>query len=919
MRNITHNTLLALGFDTDLIAKIAQNNHTLSVLKAMSDKALLATYAPAEAQLIKDRIKRKPIDDDVLERVINAAYEACCFCEDGNSERPYQIHHIVEHAKTQDNSEDNLLLICPSHHQSVPKHFSEDEQKARRRAWHATVLIAKAYRNRGISYPYGLFAAKDYGRKPRPEELIEGYRLSPSTALAVSRHALAQEGLEQVTSRHFLLIVGASGDGKTTLAVGVAGLLSESGLAVYSYQRPHTGNSPPLKDILTFLEAADRACVLLLDDANLYLTETDLSQIAASAGKPVLVIATWTRGSLSDTVRLERHLLNSLLVSWERVREGIRQFLLAHETVVVQALQKLTPTGGAGRTVGLGYMNIPLVSQIARYEKGAKTAAGFFFLLRGGGEIAKTEIESLANDSRSDVPVLFAAVEQIAGFERLVTPGEAAEACQRVETTARQGATPEWVQEVFETQRGRGHMQEERGGYTTIHRDWAAHFIEAGHANEGTRPELERLLAPNLDVGATEPKRLLRAWSWLCYEKSAGAFVRSRLASATPADWASLVGRAIADGLGTIGPIADRMHILFRRPDWEQTVAKAFSAHESSLRALLEHVLPSDLYSLRSLAMALDHAAPDLAARVWESWPPAKAASLIEQLHPDDYDTANWLLNSVGQHSPVWVMEVGKSVQWTSISERLKEVSTGDLDSVFRVRDLMYKLGKPTYRSMIRRLADASCDALARAHLADIHVGFAHMFWWISFPDDVARIIQALDLPQLTEDLVSSRPREWRHLAEFAAFLGPVGNEFLATLLQTVDTDAFVNCIRSQSEGYEYELRCLIWVLRHASDERKIELAEKLYGVIRDACNRSKTELPQIMRAYRALDEMMADKLAAELAFDNAQPEEDDKEPEDDPGDSEIAKIRKRYAELDASGEDYIVDDPNAPPEKQVS
>src|SRR5207245_1771590 len=115
----------------------------------------------------------------------------------------------------------------------------------------------------------------------------EGYRLSPSTALAVSRHELAREGFDLLQSRHFLLIVGASGDGKTTLATGVAGILSESGLSVFSYQRPHTANSLPLKDVLTFLEAADRPCVLLLDDANLYLTETDLGQIAASAGKPV--------------------------------------------------------------------------------------------------------------------------------------------------------------------------------------------------------------------------------------------------------------------------------------------------------------------------------------------------------------------------------------------------------------------------------------------------------------------------------------------------------------------------------------------------------------------------------------------------------------------------------------------------------
>jgi hypothetical protein len=410
----------------------------------------------------------------------------------------------------------------------------------------------------------------------------------------------------------------------------------------------------------------------------------------------------------------------------------------------------------------------------------------------------------------------------------------------------------------------------------------------------------------------------MRTWSWLWYEKAAGAFVKSRLAAATPEDWASLVGRSIADGLSTIGPIADRMHILFHKPDWEQTVAQAFAAHKDSLRGLLDHVVPEDLYSLRSLAMALGHAAPDLAARLWESWPPAKAASLIEQLHPDAYDTAGWLLSSVARHSPAWIKDVGASVRWTQISDRLMEVSTGDLASAFRCRDLMYGLKKPIYRSMIRRMVDAACDALASAHLAEFRIGFPLPFWWIAFPGEVDRIIKAVDLSRLVDDIVRSRPREWRHFAEFSGFVGPVGNDFFVKLFQQADIDAFVTCIQSQSEGYEYELRCLIWVLRRAGDESRQELAQKLYGSIRDACQRSKIESPSLMKAYRAFNETLAAKLATELGLSGDQPEDDDEEPKDDK-DHDIEEIRKRYEVLDASGKDYIVDDPNAPQEEQVS
>src|SRR5205807_9403932 len=115
-----------------------------------------------------------------------------------------------------------------------------------------------------------------------------------------------------------------------------------------------------------------------------------------------------------------------------------------------------------------------------------------------------------------------------------------------------------------------------------------------------------------------------------------------------------------------------------------------------------------------------------------------------------------------------------------------------------------------------------------------------------------------------------------------------------------------------------YELSCLIWVLRRASVERKVEFAERLYGTVRDACKRSQTEAPSLLKAYLALDQTRAEKLAAELALATAQPE-DDEEDEDDLKDKELSKIRKRYADADASGEDYIVDDPNAPPEEQTS
>lgn len=906
MRSKTETALLARGFDSELIKKIDQQRDTLRSLHAKSDAALLRDYSDAELLFIKENIKRKPIPPEVLERVISAADGACCFCDDGNSARPYQVHHIVEYARTQDNSEDNLVLICPSHHQNIPKHFSVAEQKARRRSWQATVRIARAYRARGLEYPYGLFIAKDFGTDPRPDEVIQRYGVSPATALAISRHELADEGVRRVRSDKFLLIVGAPGDGKTTLAVGIGGLLAEQGIPFFSYQRHVSADSLRVKDIMTFLEAADRECVLLLDDANLALSETGLGEIARAAGKPVLIVATWTRESLSDTVRLERHHTNPLLVGWERLQPSIRQFLIANEPAIVRALQPHDYACALDR-IGMGYLATQLTSRIVRYEKSAKTCAEFFFLLRGGANVVATEVESLARESRADVPVLYAAVEQIAGFERFVTPLEAANACSQVEKAAAREATSAWVEEVFETQCKRGRMQRSRDAYTTIHRDWARRLIEAGCSSAGAGGEAEAFLRPNLDLQNGDPMRILRTWSWIWNEKTAGRFVRETLAQAAPYAWTAFVGRAIAVGFEAVGSVAERMHLLFRRPGWEQTLAGAFEANENELSLLLNRATPDDVYALMSLSTALSHASPAFAARFWKSWPPSSAAELIEKLRPDAYDAANWMLVGIMRHSPEWAKEVGRLVRWDEVSRQLERARVGDVASVFTCKDLLSTLGVPIRRSMIRRFATAVAKALTGAHWADISVGlFFCSTYWVCFPIEVERIIESLDRERLADELGRSRPREWRNALELAMFTGQVAEEFFADVLGRVDLEKLTRSVRTQAEGCEYELRCLIWLLSRADEPRRMEFSRALNSEIRSACSRSPAERSPIVLAYRALDEPAASALASELDID---PEWDRPERQEVLSAEIVTAIRDRLAALDASGEDYVFDE----------
>jgi hypothetical protein len=132
------------------------------------------------------------------------------------------------------------------------------------------------------------------------------------------------------------------------------------------------------------------------------------------------VLATWTLDRLGEDPRPERHLPDSLLVNWERIRPSVKAFLLAHEPEVVAAIERHQDRHEV-RRVGMGFMDVPLARLIERYEGQAKTVSEFLFLLRGGARVVQAEIESLADRSRSDTPVLYAAIEQIAGFEKPVT------------------------------------------------------------------------------------------------------------------------------------------------------------------------------------------------------------------------------------------------------------------------------------------------------------------------------------------------------------------------------------------------------------------------------------------------------------------------------------------------------------------
>jgi len=69
----------------------------------------------AHARLVKERVKRKAIDAEVAQRLLDESNFTCCVCR-GTKSTAFLLHHITPYEKTQDNGYHNLAVLCPACH-----------------------------------------------------------------------------------------------------------------------------------------------------------------------------------------------------------------------------------------------------------------------------------------------------------------------------------------------------------------------------------------------------------------------------------------------------------------------------------------------------------------------------------------------------------------------------------------------------------------------------------------------------------------------------------------------------------------------------------------------------------------------------------------------------------------------------------
>jgi hypothetical protein len=116
------NTYLQYGVSSDLANKLNSLGIPKTTFENTSNKNLVSKYnlKIEEIILVKELIKRKPIENDIIEQLLENSNFTCCICK-GVKGKSYIIHHIEEYSINQNNGYHNLAVLCPNDHDLAHK------------------------------------------------------------------------------------------------------------------------------------------------------------------------------------------------------------------------------------------------------------------------------------------------------------------------------------------------------------------------------------------------------------------------------------------------------------------------------------------------------------------------------------------------------------------------------------------------------------------------------------------------------------------------------------------------------------------------------------------------------------------------------------------------------------------------------
>ncbi len=892
MKAKTKEALLGRGIPSNLVQAVGANGHTVSVLTAMSKVALAKYYSEEEVALLADRLKRHPIPQDDLGEVLSRSKGVCCICADGQSSRPYQIHHIKPYSVSSDHSVNNLALVCPTHHQAIHQESrSPDRQRELRAAWYSLASLVGEFEHRGIPFPFGAFEGISFEANSDPTEILSCLGVvSPSTSRDLVPSHLVHQVCGAIDEHGFALVGGLSGSGKSTLAMAVGGEYAREGYRVIRYRSGL--HSSAQEEVQRCMGVAVRPTIIVLDDVNRVMDRDAFHALAKASSKTVRLLGIWTTEGANWSEPGLSARLHMLRVTWDDLKPRLLEILDENEAAYLELLPKQDRFGH--QHVGGGYLDVSLVERAQRLQGETETVSQFLYLLRSGAEVSQAIIRELVEQGRSDTPILYAAIEQIAGFEKPVTADETAEAL----TQSLGVHTPAvWTQECLEAQAKKGVLRQVRNGFTTIHRDWAVSFIAAAlvdpSAGESTSMILRRSFG---DVSQIDFVRLHRIWSWIWSTSAGRSFVEVWARSLTEADWILLVGRAAESGLTELGFLLGRMHMLFSTTTWNKTAASAFRKSKDRVIRAVINASPEDWYWVSQVTMAIGYVSPEVYDELISLWEPRAVADLIQKAPPHLYERVPWCFTEARERHAAWCKRVGQQISPTTVIERLNSVPQGDIRTIHEAFGVLRTFGVPAMRSTLRRFVAACQNTLTGASLNELQPVIVTELQLILhvYPDDVEKMLSVVDHKAMAAELTTSIPRTWFRAGGLFSF---ACGDAVTKIVGHLDIDALAQNVAKYIPRYRYELRVLLWLLSK-SEVRTDDLATSLYPSALTACAQADSESSSIVSAFTALDAQAGARLQSEAGIALTAKSE---------GSVSMTQSIEQLRKLDASGVDYDV------------
>lgn len=152
MNSRTLNTLLQYGVSSDLAIKAHSTGLTVTKARTLSQNDMVSMFGLSadEAKTLSQCVRRAPIEEDVVQCLLERSNFVCCVCK-GQKGHSYIIHHIVGYEKTQDNSYNNLVVLCPvdhdlAHQGGLTLHLTEAQLRKSKENWEHQVEVANAQR-----------------------------------------------------------------------------------------------------------------------------------------------------------------------------------------------------------------------------------------------------------------------------------------------------------------------------------------------------------------------------------------------------------------------------------------------------------------------------------------------------------------------------------------------------------------------------------------------------------------------------------------------------------------------------------------------------------------------------------------------------------------------------------------------------